>query len=637
MKQAGNFIGYLKRVNVQAFVVAFFGAFLLFPGFFEVPVYTVNEHASAWASLDPSWKLALNKANSDDLVWGRDLTITYGPLAFLSTRFGWGVDRISFLLFDLFVFLNFFFLFYTNYLKSNSRIITGLLILSAILCLPVYFGSATSLVLLAFLVFWIHKSLGEPGHFTYVMQVLLLLLLFFVKFNTGLITSVFFYCGLLYNFFHDKKYRKLIALYAVLPIAGILLLCETLNVALVEYTLGGINMVKGYNGIMYLDQDFSAYLWFSLLIALVLALQFGKKILADKTDRYKNLFSAFLVMCSVYVLYKQSFVRKDIQHVLDFPKYILLFVLACYSIYENQRVRTSAMFLLPLLGISVYFTNFYNTEFSRNRIWSKMKGTDYAQGFRNASDSSALQFYSVENRLPQRIKDRVGKNTVDAYPWNIHFLFANGLNYVPRPVPQAYMAYTPYLENLNFEFYKSGRAPRYVFYEYLAIDNRYPLFDETKLHLSLFCNYSCADTFYLGNRLVLLLEQTQKRNITFKKVREFDLKIRDRIQPKLDMYYEVHISNSFHGKCISFVKHAPVLSLQVKTKNGQQREFRTSIDLLRTGIFSDRFFASTEDLMKFFNKDTLDASNMIEYYSFLTTTPGLFEDKIKITEYQILY
>jgi len=632
-----NFLQKLKQRNILiAFIIAAVMAFLVFPFFFNTPVFPLPAHGLNSDGLDPSWKLLLNKTNIDHAVWGKDLTITYGPFGYLSTRVGWGINKYTLLLFDLFVLFNFFFIFYTVYLRSGSKISVCLLYLGLLICLPVHFGSGTSLVLLAFLVFWILRSLGKIKPLDYSMQLCLIIILFFVKFNTGLATFIFFFAGLIYNYFFSKKSKVLFLILGLAPFILTFIFCKILNVGLAPYISGGLNMVSGYNGIMYLDQDFHWEFIFSGFIIFLIVLIFVVEFYFEKENRAKSLVKSFILFSSLYILYKQSFVRNDIQHVMDFYKYILLFVLCSYhfSSKPNDRIATTVLFLV--IGIASVFSiktksiNFFNLK-------ARINKSSYLNDFTHFEEKSALHLFPGNNPIPQRIHERIGNKTVDVYPWNIQLLIENKLNYKQRPVPQSYTAYTAYLENLNFEFYNSAKAPQFVIYEFDAIDNRYPLFDEPKLNLSLLKNYKLVDTFSLGNRPLLVFEKTNTNKINFQRIKEFNMKIGDSLVPQPETYYEVFITNSFKGKCYSFLKHGPKLGLLIKTKNGQQREYKTSIELLKTGIFSTKFFASTNDFENFINADSLNTSNEIEFYSFNTADPGMFNKEIKIIEYKILH
>src|ERR1041384_5686999 len=72
---------------------------------------TLVNTGPTWLGIDDSWAMTLNDALLKNREWGEDIIYTYGPLGFLATRIGLGISRYFFLLFDIFITINFFFVF----------------------------------------------------------------------------------------------------------------------------------------------------------------------------------------------------------------------------------------------------------------------------------------------------------------------------------------------------------------------------------------------------------------------------------------------------------------------------------------------------------------------------------------------
>ena len=173
---------FKDKINVLSFFIAFLGAFMLIPNYFEADIMPLPLANDMWMSLDPSWGIALNYVKLKNLTWGTDVAFTYGPLALFCTRAGWGENKFTFLLFDLFIFLNFFSLFYISLKKSFNKVITALILIAFCLLAPLWLGSSNSLILMAFLIFWIRISLDEPKPIYYFFQIAIITLVFFIKF-----------------------------------------------------------------------------------------------------------------------------------------------------------------------------------------------------------------------------------------------------------------------------------------------------------------------------------------------------------------------------------------------------------------------------------------------------------------------
>jgi len=244
-----------------------------------------------------------------------------------------------------------------------------------------------------------------------------------------------------------------------------------------------------------------------------------------------------------------------------------------------------------------------------------------------------MKLFPNYSEVDTTVKTRVGKSTIDVYPWNTHLLVENRFNYHPRPVFQSYTAYTPYLENLNFEFINSDSAPQFVAYEFESIDGRYPLFDEPKLNLVLTRNYNLVDTFTSGARNILLLEKKKgAKPVKLEKVREYNQKLSDPIIPKDGMFYEIHSTFNLNGKLNGLLDHAPALFLAIHSTDGAHM-YRTSPNLLQSGIFSTWQIKNTEEFKIFMlNHKT---GRRIKTFRLQPINGKYFNDEVRITEFKI--
>jgi hypothetical protein len=209
------------------------------------------------------------------------------------------------------------------------------------------------------------------------------------------------------------------------------------------------------------------------------------------------------------------------------------------------------------------------------------------------------------------------------------------LNFLPRPVFQAYTAYTKNLEEMNFNHYNSyTKAPEFVIYEYLAIDERYPLFDEPKVNLCLIKNYSPVEMFDFQNRKFILLQKRKDfKPVKFEMTKEYAMMADSPLSPKQDVYYEIGVYNSITGKIMSVIDHAPEIMLEIRTNSSS--EYKTGEKLLESGLFLEQKINTTEDFYSLFFIDSLAKLEKIKFYNFKPKDSGYFTDKIKITEYKI--
>lgn len=69
-----------------------------------------------------------------------------------------------------------------------------------------------------------------------------------------------------------------------------------------------------------------------------------------------------------------------------------------------------------------------------------------------------------------------GQKQVTAFPFDYIYPIANKGNLVPTPVSQSYVAYTPFLDEKQSEFFRGEEAPQYIyFHQGFGFDNKYSL------------------------------------------------------------------------------------------------------------------------------------------------------------------
>ncbi len=116
------------RNDYVAILIALIASFTLFPYFFQLTQSPIPSNNYSFNSLDASWVLTLGFVNIKELLWGSDFAFTYGPLSYLAIRNGWGMSKYSFLLFDIFYFINIFAICFITYKKSVNKVLVILVI-----------------------------------------------------------------------------------------------------------------------------------------------------------------------------------------------------------------------------------------------------------------------------------------------------------------------------------------------------------------------------------------------------------------------------------------------------------------------------------------------------------------------------
>jgi hypothetical protein len=210
----------------------------------------------------------------------------------------------------------------------------------------------------------------------------------------------------------------------------------------------------------------------------------------------------------------------------------------------------------------------------------------YLSGF-TLSDKDYHQ--ADKRKLPVAVLNKIGNKTIDVFPWDAAFVLENKLNYAPRPVFQSFSAYTPYLADLNYNYYQQ-KAPDFVLYDYASIDDRLPFADDCMTQLFVMNNYKLADSFYSNGRYMLLLQ----RNDTLKKLTVQTLhagqvkpgSIVDVADAKL---VKLDIKPSASAKLNQLLKRQPAVYITCYLSSGDTMRYKSSALQLASGIYTDRY------------------------------------------------
>lgn len=626
----------LKKSNLFIILISFIGTYIVFPVYFEAGLWTITDHSQNWFSLDPSWSLTVTNAFKNGLSFGTEFVLTYGPLGFLTNRLLLGINKYYLLGYDIFLSANFFLFFYYSLRYSQSKRHVLALIIICLICLPIHFGAGTSILLFVIQIFWMNRYLNYQKSGSLIAAALLSLVLLFMKFNTGFISILLLLTTILYSYYHNSDKRRLLLFVSLFFVILIKVLALVFNVSIFQYVKTGFMMVEGFNDLMHLDQEKNLELKsaiFCLLFCIILLIY---SLIKSSINWQKSTVIMVLFSLPAYILYKQGFTRADEQHIREFYFYFPLLILAFPQFLNSDfSIDLKHLLFIPVF-ISCSFAITSQKSILETLI-NRLFKPDYIKPFIYAGLNTGNFLDSTKNQFPLAIKNKIGSAKVDAYPWNLMELFENKLNISTRPVIQSYTAYTKQLEQLNAAFYDSEKSPTFVLYDFASIDNRYPLFDEPLINLRLFENYDVCDTLQSYGRFKLLLKKKNTPSkITLVPLNSYEKSLDYKIIPKSDIYYEIEIKKTLKGKLQSLFFKPPQLLLQIMNGNKQLFEYRTSINLLESGFFSDRIFYQTSDIFNMYNKTISDRNNKILFYGIRTLNSDCFRNIMTINEYKIL-
>ena len=240
----------------------------------------------------------------------------------------------------------------------------------------------------------------------YIFQIAIITLVFFIKFNTGLIAFPLFIAGISCNLIINNGNKKGLLSYLIAPIIFITVASYLLNVALIPYIKSGFEFVSGYNDVMFLDNQIKSSWTFVIVISLLFSAILLSNIYSKKKkDWIKMATVLFLFGTTVFVLYKQAFVRGDIGHINDFFRFIPLIIVSNLDLHLNfKSIYTKIAFLFILL-IPFYFL--FIKQDNQIEIKAKFPKSDFINGFKIFTPTSGMFLNKNDSQLPATVLEKI--------------------------------------------------------------------------------------------------------------------------------------------------------------------------------------------------------------------------------------
>ena len=205
---------------------------------------------------------------------------------------------------------------------------------------------------------------------------------------------------------------------------------------------------------------------------------------------------------------------------------------------------------------------------------------------------------TARHRLSPKMLVTIGGHSVDTYPWNVSYIYANDLRWRPRPVFQSYLAYTPWLDHRNAQFFHSPSAPAFVIWEIqkqggplLSIDQRYLPNDEPLTMAALVTHYRMCR----ASRKVALLQRVDHAQFREPRVvhtaRESWNKwilVPDRA-PGTIVRARIGIHRTLYGWARRVLYKEKELFIYYRLQSGRVRRFRLVPDQAGSGVWASPY------------------------------------------------
>jgi hypothetical protein len=538
--------------------------------------------------LDPSWVLGINQAHVQGLVMGRNLVWTYGPLGFLSIPdpIGQHMGRAFLYRIGMYLLWGASLVRLCFWLVPPRRGAWIALLFGLAAALDPFLAGdhleAASLVLA--LVILLDESRWLP--FELLLLGLLAATAMLVRYNLGVeLIAVFLVLAL-----QKGVWRRAIPALVALPAAILALyFAETGHVAtLGSYFHNGWELATGYSEAMSLPGPVGDV--FAILVALVCLFGVGIWFGLRSPRFWATLASAAIF---AFFLFKNSVTRQDGPHAAPF--FIKLALISLFFWIATGKRRMAAAWLLAL-QVALLTTGYIFVE----RVWpgtserllnrlvlrgTAALATDYFHWPQTWQRLAAETSHGIwEGRLPAPFHQAVGNGAVDAEPWNVAAVVANGWRWQPRPVFQSYAAFTPALDNLNARHIQSPGAAEFVLVNWETIDSRHPFLDDPSSWRSRLDRYAPD---YADHRTLLMRRRIAPVFRTAESLGAASLRWdQDVVVPSSTDWVILHadVRPTIWGKLRKLLFRLDPVWLQVEFRSGRKERWRAMRPNLESGV-----------------------------------------------------
>ncbi len=458
--------------------------------------------------LDSSWAYGLNYTFQHHLVVGRDIYFTFGPLGFLEHTRLLTINLVnasSSFWFACSIIMNMviFFLCRSAAISKRQFVVNLCFGLALILFANTHIQRLMIIVYAGVLLHWHNRS-----QLCLLLISLTCVIALLIKFSNGVVALSLYLPYLIATALRDKNFNQILIGFISLPIFYAIIWHAIYGdfSGMFGYLEGGLQFSSGSTSAMALnpDNNFIAIAGFYAAFFLGIAL-------LSLDIRHHWILMPVCFIGPLFIWSKYAFGREDYPHLsflMAFVFYLgFLWIIAAKSFLK----KLACLLIIPLFYLSwqamhseatgeAEFTP-AATYLSINELKNPWENNKFLKMMQNRSKETLAPLV-----LPTTLRNIIGKNSIDIYPWETLIAAANDLNWTPRPVYQTYITYTPFLDTANKQFFESDKAPEYVLWHYHSIaeiGTRFPFSSDPLTLQSILQHYKmidCESTFCLWQR-----------------------------------------------------------------------------------------------------------------------------------------
>lgn len=560
-------------------------------------------------TLDTSWQTVLEYAAERHFQFGRDIVFNYGPFGFLVTSFSQGhliAARVAFAFFWSAVVA-------ISAMELARR--TARWASYPLLAWLVVFALSRDFDQIAFFVMACGTLILLDGdrapRWRIPVFILAFAVLSLIKFTylVAAAASLLIVVGVR---FLEKKFRGGLAL-AALACAAFLACWIGAGQSVINlpsWIRKSLEITLGYSSAMSTPPKDKVFI--ALVVALILFVWAWSRIIKNVALRLPQIGMILTLALYVFMAWKEGIVRAD-AHVFVFLLFLplassFLFLRDSWGGLSSRSKSLLVKLYCGIIAICLLTAHFQEAN-SIVRPVSDLPArfADRARMIEKAIRGQADGLYPQRTNLSldhephlDAAKAAIGNSTVDVMNYYQWAALANQMNYRPRPVIQGYSAFTPALQNLNGDYFRSSARPQFILLSQQAIDSRFPtLEDSAALNFAL-ANYAPV----VQDDGFLVLRQSSAVNPSFqlvdRQVLRFGEQLDVRRWARRPLFLSVIIRPSLVGRFVEFIYQPPPLYVRISEGEDQKR-YRLVPEMAKLPFLLSPMLDNNDDVLALYN------------------------------------
>lgn len=298
-----------------------------------------------------------------------------------------------------------------------------------------------------------------------------------------------------------------------------------------------------------------------------------------------------------FLLFKYAFVREGYAHVQVYSATIIStgFLLAVKS--TRYRIINIALIVVAMFS---FWANMY--QVTRN-FWPRFSNVKAIVSWPHyLSQSKAEKYWQ---RKVEKVTEyckwpeaawKVGDAKAAVFPYNYIYPIVNNNSIAPTPITQSYVAYTPYLDSLQADFFSKKNAPAYLYlhdgfgiHQHLSIDYQYYHNVAPRTQAAIHKNYSkvaSRDDVSLWKKAEHPISNSilRLKGVTLNEWKE--------VPPYQgsEVYLSAEMQLTIAGKVQNFLYKPPHLEIIYQLTDGSEYRFNLNMLNLSYGVLAQPFY-----------------------------------------------